>query len=207
MRRLLAVITATVALVLASCSPPSRNAGAQFVPAGMAAAPTFTVIYAFGSKPGDGDSPRAPLIVVNGTLYGTTQDGGKYGYGTVFSLTPKGEERVLHSFGAGDDGRWPTADLVDDRGVLYGTTVSGGANCPGRFPGCGTVFGITLSGAEHVVYSFAGGDDGDEPRAGLALLRGDLYGTTERGGKFGDGTIFAITAAGRKTVLHSFDFR
>ncbi len=35
----------------------------------------------------DGAFPRAGLILVGNTLYGTTSEGGIYGYGTVFSLT------------------------------------------------------------------------------------------------------------------------
>ena len=35
---------------------------------------------------------------------------------------------------------------------------------------------------------------------------GDLYGTTELGGKNGDGTVFKITTAGKLTTLHSFDY-
>jgi uncharacterized repeat protein (TIGR03803 family) len=45
------------------------------------------VIHTFG-KEGDGQYPNAPLIDVNGTLYGTTGEGGRYGGGTVFSITP-----------------------------------------------------------------------------------------------------------------------
>lgn len=45
-----------------------------------------SVAYSFlgGS---DGANPYAGLIDVKGTLYGTTQGGGAYGYGTVFALT------------------------------------------------------------------------------------------------------------------------
>jgi len=45
------------------------------------------VLYSFGSS-GDGALPRAGLINVKGTLYGTTEVGGASGYGTVFSVSP-----------------------------------------------------------------------------------------------------------------------
>jgi len=49
----------------------------------------------------DGQYPQASLIDVNGTLYGTTYQGGTFGGGTVFSLDPStGAEMVLHAFGA-----------------------------------------------------------------------------------------------------------
>ncbi len=45
---------------------------------------------------------RARLLNVNGTLYGTTSYGGVmvgyYSVGTVFSVTPSGTEKILHSF-------------------------------------------------------------------------------------------------------------
>lgn len=44
-----------------------------------------TVPYAFKPKP-DGADPAGALIDYGGRLYGTTSSGGKYGFGTVFSL-------------------------------------------------------------------------------------------------------------------------
>jgi hypothetical protein len=43
------------------------------------------VIYNFGRN---GEYPRAGLVEVNGTLYGTTEGYSPYEYGTVFSITP-----------------------------------------------------------------------------------------------------------------------
>ena len=49
-----------------------------------------TVVYSFCSQASctDGRYPDAGLINVNGTLYGTTQNGGAYGNGTVFAVNP-----------------------------------------------------------------------------------------------------------------------
>ena len=56
----------------------------------------------------DGANPAAPLIDVNGTLYGTTSSGGTHKAGTVFSITPSGTLTVLHSFkGGSGDGYGP----------------------------------------------------------------------------------------------------
>jgi len=173
-----------------------------------------TVLYSFGTGSGDGTFPYAGLINVNGTLYGTTEYGGAgtCGCGTAFSITTSGKETVLHSFGTrSGDGEYPLADLINVNGRLYGTTSSGGANCSGSF-GCGTVFSITTSGTEVVIYSFKGGPgDGNGPDAGLVEVNGRLYGTTGNGGAggagcspIGCGTVFAITTSGTETVLHSF---
>jgi uncharacterized repeat protein (TIGR03803 family) len=48
---------------------------------------TENVLHSFGDGT-DGAQPFAGLVDVKGTLYGTTAQGGTYGYGTVFALTP-----------------------------------------------------------------------------------------------------------------------
>jgi uncharacterized repeat protein (TIGR03803 family) len=166
---------------------------------------TETVLHSFKGKP-DGGSPRAALINVNGTFYGTTETGGTYKEGTVFSITPSGKETVLHSFGRNHkrqagDGEFPYAGLINVNGTLYGTTWEGGANY------AGTVFTITTSGKESVLHSFGSSGDGELPYAGLINVNGTLYGTTshEFGGPNNSGTVFSITPSGKETVLHTFD--
>lgn len=151
------------------------------------------VLYRFKGGT-DGDGPVAGLINVNGTLYGTTAQGGASNDGTVFKITTSGKESVLYSFKGGTDGASPQATLTNVNGTLYGsTTTGGGTGCPKR-SGCGTVFKITRSGAESVLYSFKGGVDGSRPFAGLANLSGTLYGTTYGGHRVDRyGTLFALT--------------
>lgn len=171
------------------------------------------VIHSFAYNGADGSDPLAGLIYANGTLYGTTGAGGSssmctYGCGTVFSITPDGKEKILHSFGSGPDGAQPEAGLIELNGVLYGTTVYGGSQCSSS-GGCGTVFSVTPAGKEKVLHSFAGGSDGEYPLAGLIAAKATLYGTTAGGGSatgctYGCGTAFAITAHGTEKVLYSF---
>jgi uncharacterized repeat protein (TIGR03803 family) len=174
------------------------------------------VLYRFAGSPSDGGNPSSNLINVGGTLYGTTKNGGKHNKGTVFSITPSGTERMLHSFGGSSDGTYPSAALLDVGGTLYGTTAGGGSGpCKYYFPtvpGCGTVFSITTGGTEKVLYSFKGDpDDGAYPVAPLISVNGTLYGTTFLGDSAkclnvspGCGTVFAITTSGSETVLHRF---
>jgi len=144
------------------------------------------------------------LIDVNGTLYGTTNNGGSYNNGTVFAITPSGTETVLHNFRGAPDGAGPYARLTAINDVLYGTTVSGGAHLRG------TVFTISTSGAETVLHSFEGyPGDGDSPVSDLINVHGTLYGSSFYGGfslcyQKGCGTVFSITTSGKETVLHSF---
>jgi uncharacterized repeat protein (TIGR03803 family) len=86
---------------------------------------TESVIHSFTNDGKDGLSPRFSGVVFDpvGNLYGTTQIGGAYGYGTVFKLTPAGQETVLHSF-KDQPGAWPVSGVIfDGDGNLYGTTL------------------------------------------------------------------------------------
>jgi len=171
----------------------------------------FTLLHDFGSK-GDGSQPNGGLTYVNGALYGTTYYGGTgacgQGCGTVFTTSTSGKERVLYSFAGwyAKDGAWPAAGLIDVNGALYGTTEYGGSRCT---EGCGTVFSITTSGMEKVLYSFAGGSDGASPYlAGLIDVNGTLYGTTSQAGLPHAGcvcgTVFSVSTNGKEKVLHRF---
>ena len=161
----------------------------------------------------DGAYPENGLIVVGGTLYGTTAGGGGAGCGgsgcgTVFSLDPvTGIEHVLYAFRGGSDGAGPAAGLLNAGKRLYGTTAQGGSDTCDR--GCGTVFSINpTTGAERILHAFQGGNDGFFPAAGVIHIGTTLYGTTAYGGVSGDGTVFAITmfamATHSETVLHAF---
>lgn len=160
----------------------------------------------------DGAVPLAGLINVNGTLYGTTFQGGGTGCGgagcgTVYSVSIAGAQKVLHRFGGHRDGASPSANLIELYGKLYGTTAKGGGSgCGGA--GCGTVYSITRTGVEHVLHRFAGSSDGEYPGA-LTKLHGILYGTTQWGGAppkcgYGCGTVYSITRGGVETVLYQF---
>jgi uncharacterized repeat protein (TIGR03803 family) len=171
---------------------------------------TETVLHSFCSRCADGKTPRAGLIMdMSGNLYGTTYAGGAYGWGTVFKVTPSGIETVLHSFGSLGDGFSSYAGLImDTTGNLYGTTSNG--YCPGgTSQGCGTVFQVTPSGTETVLYRFCSQQyctDGAQPQAGLVMdAVGNLYGTTYAGGNNSKtGTVYKLTPSGIETVLYSF---
>jgi len=152
------------------------------------------VLYSFRGS--DGAFPHAGLIDVNGTLYGTTYYGGAQSDGTVFSVTTAGIEKVLHSFGSGSDGVEPDAGLIDVNGTLYGTTDFGGASKHCGSAGCGTIYSLSMSGAEQVLHSFAGRRDGGYPLVSLVNLNGTVYGTTASPDIFvpnGIPTVFALT--------------
>ncbi len=156
-----------------------------------------TVLHSFG-RGSDGSQPEGGLIAVKSTLYGTTSIGGAYhSSGTVFRINTAGTNyRVLHSFGKGSDGASPTfgASLADVGGALYDTTHGGGKG------NSGTIFSISTTGVERVVYYFP---DGIGPN-GVIGMKGTLYGDTIRGGE-GQGIVFSVNTAGAHyRVLHTF---
>lgn len=164
---------------------------------------TATVLHNFNSTTTDGCSPTSGLTLgSDGNFYGTTGGAGAFNGGTVFKITPSGTETLVYSFGNGLDGSSPfNANLVQaSDGNFYGVTNGGGDN------GLGTVYKLTPSGTETVLYSFAGGTtDGSSPQSGLTIgPDGNFYGTTLEGGASNLGTVFKITPTGTETVIHSF---
>ena len=158
-----------------------------------------SVLHSFTGVAPDGSIPQAGLVAVNGSFYGTTEYGGANSIGTVFKVNAAGKETALYSFTFNSsDGRYPVAGLVNAKGTLYGTTLNGGAS------GNGTVFKVSTSGAEHVLYSFKTAPDGVNPQAGLVAVNGTLYGTTQYGGQNNNGTVFKMSTSGKESVLYSF---
>jgi uncharacterized repeat protein (TIGR03803 family) len=157
------------------------------------------VLYTFTGL--NGQNPYDGLVRdAVGNLYGTTSNGGTSGYGIVFKLSKTGRETVLHNFtGYPKDGEYSYAGLVRDAaGNLYGTTYRGGAS------DYGTVYKLSKTGKEKVLYSFTGAD-GALPYAGLLMdAAGNLYGTTSGGGTSGYGTVFKLSKTGKEKVLYSF---
>ena len=168
------------------------------------------VLHKFGND-SDGAGPSGGLIDVNGTLYGTTARGGSFGSqgGAFYSISTTGAEKVLHSFKTGADGWSPDGGLVNVNGTLYGITDYGGLGCGST--GCGTVYRMSATGSETVIYRFKGGSDGaDLPQGRLLYVNGALYGTTSLGGNRGCyynngcGTVFSMTTAGKENWLYRF---
>lgn len=125
------------------------------------------------------------LTPVGDTLYGVSGYGGgvgcatstSSGCGTIFEVSKDGVEKVLYRFkGGARDGSAPSGPLTLVNGIFYDTTSGGGAK------GAGTIFSVTTSGTERVLYSFAGGSDGSTPGGGITDVDGTLYGVTSFGG-------------------------
>src|SRR5215469_17119457 len=77
-----------------------------------------TVLHSFHGL--DGQTPFGGVVRDSaGNLYGTTEAGGAFGYGTVFRLSLAGRETVLYNFTGGDDGLSPLAPMLLWRAVRH----------------------------------------------------------------------------------------
>ena len=159
----------------------------------------FRVTYSFAGS-NSGGYPGAGVVRNEaGNLFGTTYYGGTADDGTLFRLSRKGSEAILHSFVGGTDGANPNGNLVlDKHGDMYGATAKGGPN------GYGTIFRISPDGSEVILHSFSNGNDGGSPVGGLVLRGARLYGAAAAGGAYGAGDVFRIATGGNLKVLYSF---
>ncbi len=165
-----------------------------------AQAQTFTLLHSFGGgggTPPDGSYPTGLVQGANGYLYGTTAFGGNQGNdynGTVFKISTTGTETILVNFwteGAGAN--WAALALATN-GDFYGTV-----NTPNE------AYKVTPSGAFTPYNMCPVTPCGNNPNATMIQAsNGDLYGTTQGDGAYGQGTIFKLTLAGALTTLHNF---
>ena len=185
---------------------------AAFAPS-AALAGQYRIIYRFKDQLNGGSSVAGLTVDPQGRLYGTTQNGGAFGSGTVFRLTrpPSGAGpwagEILHSFdltsGSGRDPQAPVTLGAD--GSVYGDTPFGGSYRRGN------LFKLTNAPnwPETVLHNFAR-TEGGFTAAGLVFgPDGLLYGTTpyfsftQQNG----GTAFNVSPLGDQVeykVLHRF---
>ncbi|MGA7968286.1 MAG: choice-of-anchor tandem repeat GloVer-containing protein [Terriglobales bacterium] len=172
---------------------------------------TEAVLHSFGG--GVNAKPQGLIQDAKGNLYGATAGVGlshrDVYYGSVFELKKRSFKHLYVFTGDKNESRGAVPQrgmIMDARGNLYGTTFEGGTH-----QNAGTVFRLTPSGAEKVLYSFTGFPDGGWPNDGLVQdSRGNFYGTTSEGGDLskcpnGCGVVFELSPDGTETVLHAFE--
>jgi len=172
-------------------------------PASGSVAWTETVLHSFAKW--DGSGPNPGLWLANdGSVYGTTADGGPIGCGVVFQVTPPSSgktwtESSIYTFSNVGDGCNPAPGLVADKnGNFYGATGT-------------TVFELTPPSSpggfwtETTLYSFPTRVDAQW----VVYHNGSLYGIVPGQGDDTIGTVFQLTPPVSGTqwtysVLHTF---
>jgi uncharacterized repeat protein (TIGR03803 family) len=159
---------------------------------------TMQALYAFTGG-SDGGDPNALVQGANGLLYGTTQTGGSFGDGTIFSISTNGVLTTMLEFN-GTNGATPVAGLIEDtNGLFYGTTKLGGANSGG------TLFSIAPDGTFNSIYSFSATNDSIDPLTALFQdASGNIYGATSNNAVAGEGNIFKMAPGGVPSAFCTF---
>jgi len=163
-----------------------------------------------------GGEPGSLIQGSDGNFYGTTfvsseglsQPNG----GTVFSVTPKGQFSLLHTFLPGVKNNYPNGNnpgpiTEGADGNFYGVTFNGGV------PGHGVLYRVSRKSGFQLIHQFCSAKnctDGYLPGTMVAGTDGNLYGLTTAGGTgncfTGCGTIFRVVpATGTYEVVFNFD--
>jgi uncharacterized repeat protein (TIGR03803 family) len=120
---------------------------------------------------------------------------------------------VLYSFKGGENGHSPIGGVTMVQGLFYGgTSIGGSPKCNGKAYGCGTIFSLTSTGHQSVLYRFAppGGLNGN---GSFVYVHGLLYGETPDGGtpyhcgagsQGGCGTVFELSTSGKERAIYNF---
>jgi uncharacterized repeat protein (TIGR03803 family) len=184
----------------------NKRAALLFAVLTTAQGQTYNEIVVHNFNGTNGELPNAGVIRdAAGNFYGTTVSGGVDQQGVLYRLDHAGKYKVLHSFTGNADGGYPYAGVIHDgAGNLYGTTTYGGKEP--HTAGFGVVYTLDKSGTYTVLHTFTSGSDGSNPFAGLVRdSAGNLYGTTDLGGKSDQGVVFTLDSTGNYSVLYRFD--
>lgn len=157
---------------------------------------TKMVEFTGGSGPCPGSRPCLLLALgSDGSIYGTTRDGGTYlpGTGTLFSVSPEGQLTTLAIWG--EQGSLPGSGVhpsgrvfVDEDGTIHGATSRGG-----NF-NYGSLYRIEPSGSYYTSALFNGHTgtlQGSRPLSSISRgSNGLICGVTYYGGNFDMGTVY-----------------
>jgi uncharacterized repeat protein (TIGR03803 family) len=201
-----------------------------FAVLGFAQAPPYADLHDFGGKVmnttgklgPDGANPSAGVTFdSNGNMFGTTSNGGAYGFGIIWEITALGVYKDLHDFGGkitnangkpGPDGQNPNALIsVDLQNNLYGSTFYGGPNVVSD-GGAGMLWKLSPVGVYKDLHDFGGtvinangkkGPDGAHP-ASAEDAGSYILGTATSGGPYSGGVIWQINDLGTYQDVHDF---
>ena len=179
-----------------------------------------TISFAFqGTNDDGGSGPGLGRLIFDqaGNLYGTNWNA-VANAGEVTQFVPSGGAWTLgRTYVSSLNLNSSTPNMIfngitfDSAGNLYGTSKVGPNVRPyclrgQTYNGCGTVYLLVPTGSgwdADIIYTFADGEDGKYPMAGLvADQAGNLYGTTSADGAGGGGVVFQLSPSGSGWTYH-----
>jgi uncharacterized repeat protein (TIGR03803 family) len=156
----------------------------------------YTVLWNFdGTMTGEYPTGGMTLSSLDKNFYGTTTDGGTYGYGTLFQFNPSTlAVTPVHSFSSTEFR--PAAPPVESKYQnLYGMTLTD--------PGTAYEY-IVKTGTFEDLPKTVPNQPSSDPL--LPASDGNFYGTTAASGPNQEGTVFRMTDAGAFTTIYKFTF-
>ena len=164
----------------------------------------YQKVYDFSRINEDGFFPSANLTQASDlNIYGSTQLGGDFGYGVIFTTAFDGSGySTLYHFEKPTGGHPSGALLEASDGLLYGNASEGG-----NFNN-GVIYRFDPVSQDYdIIHTFSDvGEIGAIPQG--ALIESDdgmLYGVAQSGGVFGAGTIFRLNKIGTQIeAIHHF---
>lgn len=179
-----------------NCIPP-EGCGTVFQLTPTGNTWTETTLHSFEDDPGGTQPWGSPVFDAAGNFYSTTTNLDVGCCSMFFKLTPSGNGWSFSNQSMLQTRPGPFAGLIMDKaGNLYGTAF-------GSETGCGAVFELipTDQGWTYQdLHDFAdgpfcnAGQDGAFPTSEVTVDgKGNLYGTTTQGGKFGFGVVWKLT--------------
>jgi uncharacterized repeat protein (TIGR03803 family) len=146
-----------------------------------------SVFHGFTGGTTDGCYPEGSVVRDDaGNFYGTASQCGTNEVGTIWKVSKKGKETILHNFAGGtSDGCYPEAGVaMNSNGTLFGTTDFCGAQ------GDGALFKLNAKGKFTLLHSFDSSDGAKPQGEVLRTSNGVLFGTTMSGGANNVGTVW-----------------
>jgi uncharacterized repeat protein (TIGR03803 family) len=171
------------------CKPSLCGVLFQVTPTG-AYSDLFNFDYVHGSVPFGGMT-----LGTDGRFYGTTNEGGASGYGTIFKGTTNGGVSLYSFTGGFGEGGNPSAPPIEGSdGYFYGVTSKFS-----DFPGVS--YRISSSGTFVPIGQIPGYSDAPL----LQASDGNFYGTTYPTLNEGENSVFQMTTYGVATMIHTFN--
>jgi uncharacterized repeat protein (TIGR03803 family) len=156
------------------------------------------VLHTFSGSPGDGANPYG-VISGRGGLYGITRYGGSNGAGTLYTLA--GGYQVIHNFASYAPEGNPISLVADQAGNLYGTSNFVPIIC---FPYGGDLYELSYPDWNIETLLILGGNGGRTSSWVSTDASGNVYGTADNIGAYGQGDVFKLTCCWTYTSLHDF---